>query len=53
MDKEKLVPKLRFNDFDDEWSTYKLSELSEQVKRKKENIADEDNILTIFQNIFY
>ena len=41
---------LRFNDFDDEWSTYKLSELSEQVKRKKENITDKDNILTISAN---
>ena len=50
MSEEKLVPKLRFNGFDDEWSTYKLSELSEQVKRKKENITDKDNILTISAN---
>ena len=50
MSTEELLPKLRFNGFDDEWSTYKLSELSEQVKRKKENITDKDNILTISAN---
>ena len=44
------VPKLRFSGFDNEWSTHKLNELSEQIKRKKENIADEDNILTISAN---
>jgi len=47
---ELLTPKLRFPKFDDNWSTHNLSEISEQIKRKKEDISSEDNILTISAN---
>jgi len=47
---ELLTPKLRFPKFDDNWSTHNLSEISEQIKRKKEDISSEDNIVTISAN---
>lgn len=44
---EKNVPKLRFPEFSHEWTVVKLKDISEEIKRKKENIVKEDNILTI------
>ena len=46
MSEEKLVPKLRFSGFDDEWKSFKLSEISERITRKNKSL-ETDRPLTI------
>jgi type I restriction enzyme S subunit len=42
---------LRFPEFNDEWITVKLNDISEEIKRKKDSITKEDNILTISSKV--
>ena len=46
MSEEKLVPKLRFSGFDDEWKSFKLSEISKRITRKNKSL-ETDRPLTI------
>ena len=46
----KLVPKLRFPEFTEEWEEVSLKEVAKPVKRKKDTISDNDNVLTISAN---
>ena len=43
---EKIVPKLRFNGFNDEWKEFKLNEISKRITRKNKNL-ETDRPLTI------
>ena len=46
MEEKKFVPKLRFSGFDDEWKSFKLSEISERITRKNKSL-ETDRPLTI------
>jgi len=46
MNDEKLIPKLRFNGFDNEWESFKLTEISERITRKNKSL-ETDRPLTI------
>ena len=48
--KIELIPKLRFSEFTEEWEEIPLKEVADPVKRKKETISDNDNVLTISAN---
>ncbi|SDA45004.1 restriction endonuclease subunit S [Methanobrevibacter millerae] len=46
MENEKLVPKLRFSGFNEEWKSFKLNEISERITRKNKSL-ETDRPLTI------
>lgn len=46
MSEEKLVPKLRFSGFNDEWKSFKLNEISDRITRKNKSL-ETDRPLTI------
>ena len=46
MAEERLVPKLRFSGFNDEWKSFKLNEISDRITRKNKSL-ETDRPLTI------
>ena len=53
MGEEQLIPKLRFNGFDDEWQSHKLGEISDVTKlagfefTEYVNYSDKGNIIAL------